>query len=1261
MITIIVYRKEKWEDPAKEDEDPSIPYWRLYTFASGIDWLCILIGVTCSIVSGLCMLYFCLEHAVATKYYIIYASTTSNNSLTPEELQDAKDYLTYNIFLVAMHSLIMTILTISCEYLAGVMFCYSCSRQMFTIRQKFLERILILDIGWYDKNRTGEFANTFTENLSRIEDGIGEKVTHFIYYETIFLVGIISSLVVAWKLTLICCISLPVSIIIMGLISWISNKYSNRESEATSASGAIAEEVFSAIRTVISFEGQKKELKRYSEPLIKARNSTIWRSFLDGITNGCLWFFVYAGCAASFYFGIQMLIEDRRLPVEDRVYDAKNVVTVINYTFISFWMFSNAGPYFHVFGTACGAARKVFKVLNSEPKINSSLKRGMKLKNIKGDITFSNVYFRYPTRQDVKVLNGVSLRIAAGESVAFVGASGSGKSTCIQLLQRFYDPISGEICIDNNNIKDLNLFWIRSKIGLVSQEPVLFATTISENIRYGKLSATQEDIERAAKKAKVHQFIKSLPNGYETIVGERGTQLSGGQKQRIAIARALVRNPSILLLDEATSALDTTSEAEVQAALDSVCGECTTIIVAHRLSTVRNANRIFVLQEGKIVEQGSYQNLIDIKGAFYELVKSQGTSEHKMEAEAKEDVVAVKEDHKIEPFDRKYHRESYLDMNKFKHSASNSAQVVEQKGTIFSVLEKNKPEGLWILIGCISSLLVACSLPTYSIIFGDIIGAFATSDNERLMQKVNEFCLYILILAVATGCLYIIQMYSFGVAAGNLTLRMRIELFTAIMKQEIGWFDRRENSVGALCSRLSGDTTDIQGASGLTIGTILLSISTLVMSNVFAICFHWKLALMLMVFVPFIFVGVYYEQKILKGDSDVRNMKLKNSAGIAVEAIGNIRTVASLGCEKVFLSRYTEELMPYMSSIIRKSHSSSLMFGVSKSLFFCSYAAGISYGAKLMIEENTNYGTVLKVCELVITGSFTLANAFAFAPNLRKGLEAAGRTFSLFDRVPEIKNVKNASKRPWEYGNIEYSRVYFSYPTRPNVPILRGLDLNIFAGKTIALVGSSGCGKSTIIQLLERFYEPTAGAVCIDDVDIGVMDTQHLRAQFALVSQEPNLFDRTIAENIAYGNNQKIVPMAEIIKAAKDANIHEFISSLPLAYETRLGSKGAQLSGGQKQRIAIARALIRNPRVLLLDEATSALDNESEKIVQEALDNAKENRTCFTIAHRLTTVKDADCIFVLHRGKVVESGRHQELIDKGGHYHEFYKLQTTSI
>ncbi|KAH0821045.1 hypothetical protein GEV33_001746 [Tenebrio molitor] len=528
--------------------------------------------------------------------------------------------------------------------------------------------------------------------------------------------GIVMALVLGWKLALVCLVSLPVSFGVTMIVSWLSSKFSRQEMEAYGAAGSIAEEVLSSIRTVVAFDGQNKEITRYEKHLQSAKKNNITKSLFSGISNGFMWFFLFASYALSFWYGVGLILEEKYLPEDQIIYTPANMVSVFFCTLIASFNFGTGAPYFEIFGTACGAAAKVFEILDTEPQINLYKNLGTKPKTMRGDISFKNVHFQYPSRPDVKILQGFNLDIKSGETVALVGSSGCGKSTCIQLIQRFYDAVSGSVTIDDNNITKLNLTWLRNKIGVVGQEPALFAATIADNIKYGNVSATQDDIEKAAKKANAHNFIKSLPRGYNTLIGERGAQISGGQKQRIAIARALIREPKILLLDEATSALDTTSEAEVQAALDAISGECTTIIVAHRLSTIRNADRIVVVSEGKVIEEGNHAQLMAQKGAYHSLVVSQGLSET-------EDV--------------------FTEDKEVSSGVKNVAKVSET-----AMIESTSEENL---------------------------------------------------------------MHLFAIAGEKLTKRMRGNMFRALLSQEMAWFDRKDNGVGALCAKLSGEAASVQG------------------------------------------------------------------------------------------------------------------------------------------------------------------------------------------------------------------------------------------------------------------------------------------------------------------------------------------------------------------------------------------------------------------------------------------------------------------
>ncbi|XP_044766756.1 ATP-dependent translocase ABCB1 [Coccinella septempunctata] len=1128
-------------------------------------------------------------------------------------------------------------------YISMETFCYTSLRQIFKIRSCYTEKAMKQDISWYDQHQTGDFASKMSDDLNKLEEGLGEKIPMFLYMQAVCVSSLALAFFKGWELALVCLTSLPLSMICISIVSVLSTKLAKKESDAYGSAGAIAEEVLGTVRTVLAFGGQEKEIERYDGNLIFAKKNNIFRGALTGIGFGLLWFFMYCSYALAFWYGVGLVIDDK----EQKTYTPGNMITVFFSVMNSSMNFGFASTYIEIFSKAKASGGKIFAIIDTLPVINLSINKGKKLESMKAEIKFKNVKFHYPTRKDVPILSGLNMEIKPGQTVALVGSSGCGKSTCIQMLQRFYDPISGQISIDGHDLKDLDLTWYRQKIAVVGQEPVLFGATIEDNIRYGNRDATHEDIVEATKKANAYDFISALPFGFKTVVGERGAQLSGGQKQRIAIARALVRNPCLLLLDEATSALDNDSESKVQAALDSASKGRTTIIVAHRLSTIRNADKIIVLSKGVLVEQGTHEELMALESEYYNLVMNQVVDKRDKDEEneenAKRRLISARE------------LKSTVSVNPEddgKFADEEESDEIESV-SFLQVIKMNKPEWLQITMASIASIISGCSSTLFALLFGDIVGILSSTETDKIRDETNVYCYYFIAAGVVVGISTFTSIYFFGYAGELLTLRLRSQMFKAMLKQEIGWYDRKENGVGALCAKLAGEAALVQGATGQRLGTIVNSLATLILSIGLSVYYSWQLGLVTLIFTPFMLLAIFLQNRLMGRENSSSMKSLEKSTKVAVEAVSNVRTVASLGAEDLFHGIFMKELIAHQGKMLRNSHFKSAVFGFARGIQFFAYGTAMFYGGYL-IKDGMDYDNVYKVSQALIMGTVTIANALSFSPNLQKGINAAQKALKLLNRVPKIADVPTANEKQWKHGTIDYSQIYFSYPTRPAVPVLKGLDLTILQGKTVALVGSSGCGKSTVIQLLERFYDPNSGSVSIDGEDLREIKLKSLRSHLGIVSQEPNLFDRTIGENIAYGDNTREVSKEEIIEAAKKANIHNFIVSLPLGYDTRLGEKGTQLSGGQKQRVAIARALIKNPKVLLLDEATSALDTESEKVVQEALDKAKEGRTCITIAHRLTTIQDADVICVVNKGKVAELGSHHELMQSRGLYYNLY-------
>ncbi|XP_059052240.1 ATP-dependent translocase ABCB1-like [Achroia grisella] len=1110
---------------------------------------------------------------------------------------------------------------------------------VYTIREEYLKAALNQDFGYVDKHQMGDFAAKMSSDIIKLEDGIGEKLATSVFYITVSVSSIVTALALGWKLALLCLISFPVTFGLLGLAGWLSSRLSTKEADASGKAGAVADEVISSIRTVYAFNGQQKEIERYGNHLRDIRKINIKKGFYNGLSMGILYFCIFGSYALSFWFGYKLTID------EPEIYNVATMLAVFVNVMTGSENFGMLSSLVEVFGVACGAGAQIFKLIDNVPTINPLLNQGDVPKNIDGNIELKNVIFHYPSKPDMPVLKGISLRVKRGQSVALVGHSGCGKSTIIQLISRYYDVVSGNVCVDDNDVRELSVRWLRDQIGVVGQEPVLFNTTIRENIRYGREDANDTEIEVCAKQANAHKFIMKLPAGYNTLVGERGASLSGGQKQRIAIARALIRNPHILLLDEATSALDTASELKVQKALDKAQKGRTTIIVAHRLSTIRNVDMIYVFKSGEIIESGNHDELMKQKGHYYDMVTIQAPPETE---EISEKPNYIRE---LSVMSEKGEDE---DMQS-KSMESNQIEEIIQDVSFFEVVKLNSPEWKPISIASTCSLLSGFAMPVIGVVFGDFIGVFSNSDKDEVLSEIHRFIIIFMIVGVLSGITNFITVYFYGVAGEYLTERLRKLMFEKLLRQEIAYYDDKNNSTGALCARLAGEAAAVQGATGQRIGTVLQAIGSLILALILSLYYEWRVGLVACAFVPLMACIVYKEGRMMNAESFGNAKIMESSSKLAVEAVSNLRTVASLGKENMFLNKYSLLLRPGLILAKRTAHWRGIVFGLSRGLFNFIYAAALYYGGMLIINEHIDYPTILKSADSLLIGAGTAAQAFAFAPNFHKGIKAAGRVVVMLSLKSKITDPAEPVKRFKENGSASLQEVYFKYPTRPNVEVLKNMDLKIEQGQTIALVGASGCGKSTVIQLLQRYYDPDSGIVTHDDIPIQSLSLADARKTIGIVQQEPILFDRTIGENIAYGDNSRQPTMDEIIEAAKQANIHNFIISLPLGYNTNIGSKGAQLSGGQKQRVAIARALIRRPKILLLDEATSALDTESEKVVQEALSAASAGRTCVTIAHRLSTVRDAGRICVISGGRMHEAGTHSELMQLKGLYYNLYR------
>ncbi|XP_076435076.1 ATP-dependent translocase ABCB1-like isoform X2 [Babylonia areolata] len=1289
---------EAGDGKKKEEKPQMVGFFEVFRFSDGLDRLFMIVGSICAAANGVAlpamiivfgdMIDLFVDTGIYTEFLDeIGQFLTSVNETKESMLADSSklqgycgqistfyngtktcpnDYITDKILdemtTFAIYYVIIGVVVTVCGYVQVVTWMTASERQSHRIRNRFLYNVLRQDIGWFDTHETGELNTRLADDILKIHDGIGDKVATLIQWNCGALAGFIIGFYYGWKLTLVILAVSPLLVVSAALFGKLAASMTTKELAAYAKAGAVAEEVFSSIRTVVAFGGQEKEAQRYKNNLGEAKTFGVRKGFTTGLSMGFVWFVIFGSYALGFWYGGKLTRD------EPDNYTVGKMLIVFFSVLIGAFSLGNASPSLQSMAAARGAAYVIFQLIDLKSKIDNMMEGGKRPSGVTGTLSFHNVHFFYPSRPETKVLDGLSLTVNPGKTVALVGSSGCGKSTTVQLLQRFYDPLEGQVKLDGEDIKDLNVRWLRSHIGVVSQEPVLFATTIAENIRYGCEGVTEQDVIEAAKNANAHDFIMSLPEKYETLVGERGAQLSGGQKQRVAIARALVRNPKILLLDEATSALDTESEKIVQDALDKARQGRTTIVIAHRLSTIKTADIIISFKDGKVFEQGTHDELMAKQGIYYQLVMNQ-TNRSAADDEEEEEIEKFTQKGAPDSTRRQLSRALSNEGEKPQRArgTSESEKTEEKKdekeelpnAPFTRLMRMNSPEWVYILLGCIAAILNGGVQPSFAVIFSKIIGVFAETDLDKQEKDIMMYCLLLIGLAFVSLVSMFMQSYFFAVSGENLTVRVRDLTFRAMLHQEISFYDDKSNTTGALTTRLATDASLVQGATGSRLGMFIMNFANIGTGLIIAFIYGWQLTLLIIGFLPLIVLGGFLQIRILAGVAGSNKAALEEAGKTATEAIENMRTVVALGREVTMHERFMEHLRGPYNAALKKGHIVGFAFGFSQGCIYFVYASAFMLGAYLIEESEMDFEDVFLVFSAIVFGAMALGNASAFAPDAGKAQVSAQRIIKLIDNVPSI-NSQSTEGRTLPNGfrsEVVFKDVEFHYPSRPDAKILQKLNITVQQGQTVALVGSSGCGKSTTVQLIERFYDAEEGSVTLGGCSVKELNLQHLRAQIGIVSQEPVLFDRSLAENIAYGDNERVVSMDEIIAAARAANIHEFIAALPNGYDTPAGDKGAQLSGGQKQRVAIARALVRNPRVLLLDEATSALDTESERIVQEALDKAREGRTCIVIAHRLSTITNADKICVIRHGVVTEEGTHNELMNLQGFYYKLNMAQ----
>eukprot|EP01054_Gregarina_sp_Poly1_P010000 Gregarina_sp_Poly_1__9999@NODE_665_length_6873_cov_524_942404_g503_i0_p1_GENE_NODE_665_length_6873_cov_524_942404_g503_i0NODE_665_length_6873_cov_524_942404_g503_i0_p1_ORF_typecomplete_len1394_score229_49ABC_membrane/PF00664_23/2_3e44ABC_membrane/PF00664_23/2_9e49ABC_tran/PF00005_27/3e43ABC_tran/PF00005_27/3_4e02ABC_tran/PF00005_27/2_5e40SMC_N/PF02463_19/4_4SMC_N/PF02463_19/5_6e05SMC_N/PF02463_19/76SMC_N/PF02463_19/2e05AAA_21/PF13304_6/0_00052AAA_21/PF13304_6/7_5e05AAA_15/PF13175_6/0_00059AAA_15 len=1301
-------------------------------FREGWDTALIVVGITCSIILG-----------VLPPLNMVIMGNSVAAAGDPRQSSSAINRMVLNFVILAAVGFFVSGISVLCLETAS-------ERQVRQLKLRFLKSILSQEIGYWDVQDTGVLAADIEQSCIMLRDGTGLKLGQIFQFGSQFCAGYVVALIRGWRMGLVMIVVTPLLAAGSAVIVSRVRAAARRAKLSFEKAGAVAEEALPSMRSVAAFGLENTFSQRFDAEVNAGLREDLKAARAKALSVALMFFILCLSYALGWWYAgreVRRAWEDSN---GDDLGVGGRVITVFFSIIVASFSLGQIVPNGNSFVTASQAVESAQKLIDRMSLIDPNDMSGKILDRIQGKIEFKNVKFAYPTRQDRPVYEHVSFTIEAGETVALVGPSGCGKSTVVQLLQRFYDPQDGEILVDGVNIKEYQLKSYREQMALVSQEPRLFCDTVAKNIEYGKpTSATMAEIHSAAKMANAHDFIKSFPQGYNTNVGQGGSMLSGGQKQRVAIARAIIRDPGIMLLDEATSALDNQSEKVVQKALDKLIAakRRTTIIIAHRLSTIRFADKIIVIDNpdgygSRVIEEGSHDELMqNADGIYRGLVEAQhlittaaddDSAKEISEGFEKKALVArlsksfieskhsrlsndIQRELSVARFMSKYSKGDSVvrDESKLSRDPSKLAAVKENAVWVSHGPEAKKPklrhvfkylrEDWWaILTGIISSVFVGGIFPTIGILIAEFMGVFydydpnlsAAENGASVTSRTNKLSLFFVGFSVLVFIVQVGQEYSFGYAGERLIARLRRMLFKHIMHQDMEFFDAPQNTPGTLIAIVAADCALMKGVTGGNMSIVFQNSSTLLIAIIVGFVTNARLAGVALVgFIMNLPVGFIQNRLVRTTQMRPDANEDQQSAGFVMnEAVQGMKVVASYGLQPNMTEAYDKVLREELKNGQRNAYVSAVAAGFANSLTYFCNALSFWYGGTLLQESMTSGSGeldmtgMMRVIFVLMMASNAMGRSVSWVTDQKKAKLATHNILGVLNREPKINILdESGTTRPIE-GNIKFDHLKFRYTHRPEVPVLEDINFDVKPGQTVALVGGSGSGKSTIVQLLERFYDVEAsdvmriwlatqhvdeaefekrlslsnmfgGVITIDGVPIQNVNLKHLRKQIGLVSQEPILFQGTIKENIRFGEPD--ANDEDILEAAKLANAHDFIMKMPDGYETEVGKGGGRLSGGQKQRVAIARALVRNPRLLILDEATSALDPESEDLVQKALDRLMErsNRTTIVIAHRLSTVRNADKIVVFAPepnvgSRIAEVGTHDELMAKpNGIYH----------
>ena len=1103
------------------------------------------------------------------------------------------------------------------------------ARVQRTVRRRLLRRVLALGPSYFNQKRTGDVSISLVEGVDSLETFFGQYLPQFF----------VAALAPIGVFIFMAFLDLPVAAIYLGfalvtlalpsLLHRWNAAASRRRRDAYGSFGADFLDSIQGLATLKAFGQSKARSEALERRAHEVFRSTMGVLVSNAFTQGITILAIAVGAAAALSVGAAR--------VEDGDMSLTVLLVILLLGVEVFRPLRELSQLFHQGLMGIAAAQGVWDVLDAKP-IVEDVAPAPEGDALEASLTFDRVTFAYPGGRRA-ALEDVSFEVPSGQRVGLVGPSGAGKSTLMWLLQRLYDPDRGRIVLGGRDLRELSFAQIRGQISVVAQDTYLFYGTVAENLRFGNGQASQEQLEAAARAANAHDFISQMPAGYETVIGERGQRLSGGERQRVAIARALLRDTPILVLDEALSSVDIRNEATIQEALDRLMAGRTTLIMAHRLSSVIDCDTILVLNEGELVESGPHAALIAQGGVYAELMASQA------EAGAAESPIA-------EMLESMPKREAYPSAIAGEVDTAPTDAIVRAEGmgwgeTARRLLAQAAPEWPKVV-----ATFVAGVARFVGLIAVAAVGALMVA-NVKDGDAIGPLMALLLSVAVATAVFTWLENWVAHDMAFRLLSQMRIALFRQLDSLAPAYLTRRRT--GDLVSMATQDVETVEYFFAHTIANAFVSVVVPGGILITLALFRWELALGLAPFLALAAATPFLAREAIDRIGSRSRDQLGRLNAHAVDTLQGLREVVAFQREDARRTEFDALIADYIPLRLAFNRQITTQRVLVEALVGLGGLTVLTIGG-LLASDGKLAATDVPLLTLLAMGAFLpIAEMAMIGRRLGDTLGATRRLAAVHNEVPVVADGPGVAPRVPAAATADLKAVDFRYD-HANRLALEGVSFDLAPGATVALVGPSGAGKTTAAHLLLRFWDPVSGALHLDGDDLRTYRLEEMRERIALVAQDTYLFNASIRENLLVA--QPDASDEEILEAIARAGLADFVESLPEGLDTVVGERGAQLSGGQRQRVAIGRALLKDAPLLILDEATSHLDGGTERLVREALDELMRDRTTLVIAHRLSTVRDADLIVVLDRGRIVEAGTHEDLLGTAGLYAELVSHQT---